>query len=91
MDAGGWVDDSTTNALGEPRRLDWRREQIRQELNLTASAGVAPNKFLAKLASDWRKPDGLFVIQPEEVDAFSRAIARWTTTGSGESYRREAG
>src|SRR6201997_4005302 len=46
------------------------REQIRQELNLTASAGVAPNKFLAKLASDWRKPDGLFVIRPEDVDAF---------------------
>src|SRR5215831_2338025 len=46
------------------------REQIHQELNLTASAGVAPNKFLAKLASDWRKPDGLFVIQPEEIDAF---------------------
>ena len=46
------------------------REQIQHELNLTASAGVAPNKFLAKLASDWRKPDGLFVIQPEDVDAF---------------------
>src|SRR6266581_3049737 len=46
------------------------REEIRQELNLTASAGVAPNKFLAKLASDWRKPDGLFVIQPDEADAF---------------------
>jgi len=46
------------------------RQQIREELNLTASAGVAPNKFLAKLASDWRKPDGLFVIQPEEADAF---------------------
>src|SRR5499433_1786451 len=46
------------------------REQIRQELKLTASAGVAPNKFLAKLASDWRKPDGLFVIQPNEVDTF---------------------
>src|ERR1700758_4788287 len=46
------------------------REQIRQELNLTASAGVAPNKFLAKLASDWRKPDGLFVIPPEDIDGF---------------------
>jgi DNA polymerase-4 len=46
------------------------REQIRTELNLTASAGVAPNKFLAKIASDWKKPDGLFVIQPEEVDSF---------------------
>jgi DNA polymerase IV len=46
------------------------REQIHQELQLTASAGVAPNKFLAKIASDWRKPDGLFVIQPEAVDEF---------------------
>src|ERR1700749_3445350 len=46
------------------------RAQIREELSLTASAGVAPNKFLAKIASDWRKPDGLFVIQPEEIDTF---------------------
>src|SRR5580692_6801340 len=46
------------------------RQQIREELNLTASAGVAPNKFLAKIASDWRKPDGLFVIQPSEVEDF---------------------
>jgi DNA polymerase-4 len=46
------------------------REQIRTELQLTASAGVAPNKFLAKIASDWKKPDGLFVIQPKDVDAF---------------------
>jgi DNA polymerase IV len=65
--------DVTTNKTGIPTAtLVARtiREQIREELNLTASAGVAPNKFLAKLASDWRKPDGLFVIQPEEVDAF---------------------
>jgi DNA polymerase IV len=46
------------------------RKQIREELYLTASAGVAPNKFLAKIASDWRKPDGLFVIQPDEVATF---------------------
>jgi len=46
------------------------REQIRSEVRLTASAGVAPNKFLAKIASDWKKPDGLFVIQPDEVDGF---------------------
>ena len=46
------------------------RQQIREELQLTASAGVAPNKFLAKIASNWRKPDGLFVIQPVDLDTF---------------------
>jgi DNA polymerase-4 len=46
------------------------RRQIREELSLAASAGVAPNKFLAKIASDWRKPDGLFVIQPKDIDTF---------------------
>jgi len=65
--------DVTQNKTGVPTAtLVARtiRKQIRQELGLTASAGVAPNKFLAKLASDWRKPDGLFVIQPEDVDTF---------------------
>lgn len=46
------------------------RAQIREETSLVASAGVAPNKFLAKIASDWRKPDGLFVIKPDAVEAF---------------------
>lgn len=46
------------------------RAQIREETGLTASAGIAPNKFLAKIASDWRKPDGQFVIPPARVEAF---------------------
>ncbi|WP_369977029.1 DNA polymerase IV [Xanthomonas bundabergensis] len=46
------------------------RAQIREETQLTASAGIAPNKFLAKIASDWRKPDGQFVIRPHQVEAF---------------------
>jgi DNA polymerase-4 len=60
------------------------REQIRQELNLTASAGVAPNKFLAKIASDWRKPDGLFVIQPDDIDAFLAPLAVGRLPGVGK-------
>src|SRR5204863_9431746 len=43
------------------------RREIRDETHLTASAGVAPNKFLAKIASDWKKPDGCFVIRPHQV------------------------
>src|SRR5262250_3474888 len=60
------------------------REQIRSELSLTASAGVAPNKFLAKIASDWKKPDGLFVIQPEEVDAFLLPLPVGRVPGVGK-------
>jgi len=50
------------------------RERIRRELGITVSAGVAPNKFLAKIASDWRKPDGLFVITPEKVAEFVQQL-----------------
>ena len=46
------------------------RAQIQSELNLTASAGIAPNKFLAKIASDWNKPNGQFVIRPKDVESF---------------------
>jgi DNA polymerase-4 len=65
--------DVTENKTGLPTATQVARtirDEIRRELHLTASAGVAPNKFLAKIASDWKKPDGLFVIQPEQVDAF---------------------
>jgi DNA polymerase-4 len=79
--------DVTRNKTGMPTAtLVARtiREQIRQELNLTASAGVAPNKFLAKLASDWRKPDGLFVIQPEQIDAFLAPLPVGRLPGVGK-------
>jgi DNA polymerase IV len=46
------------------------RRLIQKELNLTASAGVAPNKFLAKIASDWNKPNGQFVIRPQDITGF---------------------
>jgi DNA polymerase-4 len=65
--------DVSENKTGLPTATQVARTirgQIRGELNLTASAGVAPNKFLAKIASDWRKPDGLFIIQPEQIDSF---------------------
>jgi DNA polymerase IV len=60
------------------------RNQIRTELRLTASAGVAPNKFLAKIASDWKKPDGLFVIQPQEVDSFLAPLPVGRIPGVGK-------
>jgi DNA polymerase IV len=65
--------DVTENKMGLPtatRVAKTIRQQIWEELHLTASAGVAPNKFLAKIASDWRKPNGLFVIQPHEAQDF---------------------
>ena len=46
------------------------RQQIAAEVGVTASAGIAPNKFLAKVASDLNKPDGQFVITPDDVDGF---------------------
>ena len=50
------------------------RAEIARELGITVSAGVAPNKYLAKIASDWNKPDGLCVIPPGRVDDFVRQL-----------------
>lgn len=59
----------TKRLWGEPDRVAERlRARIKNELDLTASVGIAPNKFLAKLASDMNKPDGLTVIRPEDID-----------------------
>ena len=69
--------DVTENAWGEPlgmtvaRRL---KDRIRADTGLTASAGVAPNKFLAKIASGWKKPDGLTVIAPDRMESFLQQL-----------------
>jgi DNA polymerase IV len=79
--------DVTANKTGLSTATRVARElraQIREELNLTASAGVAPNKFLAKIASDWRKPDGLFVIQPDDVDGFLQPLPVGRIPGVGK-------
>ena len=64
------------------------RVAIRDELGLTASAGVAPNKFLAKIASDWRKPDGLFVIRPSQMQAFLAPLPVGLLPGVGQVGQR---
>ncbi len=69
--------DVTANSWGEPlgvtvaRRL---KDAIKETTRLTASAGVAPNKFLAKIASGWKKPDGLTVVAPERVELFLKGL-----------------
>ncbi|WP_439862270.1 DNA polymerase IV [Pseudomonas sp. MBLB4136] len=64
------VSDSPHFAGSATRIAQEIRRRVSQELHITVSAGVAPNKFLAKIASDWKKPNGLFVITPEQIEAF---------------------
>jgi DNA polymerase-4 len=69
--------DVTENAWGEPLATEVARRlkhRIFEETRLTASAGVAPNKFLAKIASGWKKPDGLTVIHPDRVEPFLQQL-----------------
>jgi DNA polymerase-4 len=91
--------DVTENSWGEPLAVDVARRikaRIREETRLTASAGVAPNKFLAKIASGWKKPDGLTVISPDRIESFLQkqpvrsrraSSARLASSGSSTSGR----
>jgi DNA polymerase IV len=84
--------DVTENNWNEPlatnvaKRL---KREIRETTNLTASAGVAPNKFLAKIASGYRKPDGLTVIPPERVEAFLQDLPVEALWGVGPVTARK--
>jgi DNA polymerase-4 len=80
--------DVTVEKTGLPSATETARvirAEIRAETSLTASAGVAPNKFLAKIASDWKKPDGLFVIRPEEAEAFLAPLLVGRLPGVGRA------
>jgi DNA polymerase-4 len=84
--------DVTENSWNEPlatqvaRRL---KRRIHDATGLTASAGVAPNKFLAKIASGWKKPDGLTVIAPERVEPFLQQLAVDALWGVGPVTARK--
>lgn len=69
--------DVTQNAWNEPLGVTVAKrikQAIKDSTGLTASAGVAPNKFLAKIASGWQKPDGLTVIAPERIESFLHGL-----------------
>nr|WP_218572945.1 DNA polymerase IV [Pseudomonas sp. R-28-1W-6] len=78
------VTDSAHFAGSATRIAQEIRRRVSQELHITVSAGVAPNKFLAKIASDWRKPNGLFVITPDQVEAFVAALPVGKLHGVGK-------
>ena len=78
--------DVTENAWGEQLGIDVAKRlkaAIRETTSLTASAGVAPNKFLAKIASGWRKPDGLTVVAPERIEWFLQRLPADALWGVG--------
>src|SRR5262249_43849965 len=86
--------DVTENAWGEPLGMEVARRlkaAILAATSLTASAGVAPNKFLAKIASGWRKPDGLTVIAPERIESFLQQLPVDALWGVGPATAKRLG
>lgn len=60
------------------------RSRVETEVGITISAGIAPNKFLAKIASDWNKPNGIYVIKPEQVEGFLLSLPVKKISGVGD-------
>jgi DNA polymerase-4 len=71
-----FIDVSEVDACGGSATLmaEEIRQRIFETVGITVSAGVAPNKFLAKVGSDWNKPNGLCVIPPAKVDRFVQQL-----------------
>lgn len=86
-----FLDVSHLNSSGAAIADEIRR-RIRQRTRLTASAGIAPNKMLAKISSDWKKPDGQFEIQPDQVDGFmlDLPVRRISGVGARTAERLES-
>lgn len=79
------VSESTLHHGSATRIANEIRQRIKTELGITVSAGIAPNKFLAKVASDWNKPDGQFVIPPSSIENFIAALPVKKIHGVGKS------
>ncbi|MDX1432893.1 MAG: DNA polymerase IV [Gammaproteobacteria bacterium] len=81
---------SSVRLFGDAESIARRiKDEIRAELGLVASVGVAPNKFLAKLASDLDKPDGLVVVPPDDVEAFLDPLPVSRLWGVGKVASRD--
>ena len=80
----------TGRIFGPPENLALRlKAEILAATGLTCSVGIAPNKFLAKIASDWNKPDGLTRIRPEDVARFLRDLPLRKIPGVGQHFHEE--
>jgi len=85
------VTDSTWFGGSATLLAEHIRQEIFHEIGITVSAGVAPNKFLAKICSDWQKPNGLFVLIPSKVDAFLVDLPVRKINGVGKKLTERLG
>jgi DNA polymerase-4 len=85
------LDEAYLDVSGQPhcagsasRMAQEIRARIEREIGITASAGIAPNKLLAKIASDWHKPNGQFVIRPQDIAGFMPELPARKLWGIGK-------